>query len=58
MEEMAKKSMMLLLERIDNPDKPIESVIFDVELIERESICECRKKLHQHLSSADAKKSQ
>jgi len=41
MEEMAKKSMTLLFERINNPDKPIESVVFDVELIERESICEC-----------------
>ncbi|MBN1445283.1 MAG: LacI family DNA-binding transcriptional regulator [Candidatus Omnitrophica bacterium] len=44
MEEMAKKAMILLLERIENPDKPIESVVFDVELIERESVCENKKK--------------
>jgi len=44
MEEMAKKTMVLLLERINNPDKPIESVVLDVELIERESICENRKR--------------
>ena len=44
MEEMAKKSMTLLFERISNPDKSIESVVFDVELIERESVCECRIK--------------
>lgn len=40
MEEMAKKSLVLLSERMNNPDKPIENVILDVELIKRESTCE------------------
>jgi len=40
MEEMAKKSLVLLSERMNNPDKTIENVILDVELIKRESTCE------------------
>jgi LacI family transcriptional regulator len=45
MEEMAEKAMTLLHERIKKPYKPIENVVINVELIERESICENRRKL-------------
>jgi LacI family transcriptional regulator len=38
LEEMGKKAVELLIERIKNPDKKIEKVIFDVELIIRESV--------------------
>lgn len=50
MEKMAKKAMSLLLERINDPDKPIENVVFDVELIERESICEKKRKKNKEYS--------
>ncbi|MCM8785847.1 MAG: LacI family transcriptional regulator [Candidatus Omnitrophica bacterium] len=38
LEQMGKKAVNLLIERIKNPDKRIEKVIFEVELIERESV--------------------
>jgi LacI family transcriptional regulator len=44
MEAMAEKAMNLLSERMANPGKPVENVVFDVELIERESICPNNKK--------------
>ncbi|MCX7917307.1 MAG: substrate-binding domain-containing protein [bacterium] len=42
LEEMGKKAVELLIERIKNPDKKIEKIIFDVEIIERESVKEVR----------------
>ncbi len=44
MEEMGKKALMLLSERMNNPGKLVENVTLDTELIERESICENREK--------------
>jgi len=38
MEEMGKRAVELLLERIKNPDKKIEKVRFDLEIVERESV--------------------
>ena len=43
MEDMAKKAMALLLERIANPGKPVENIVLGTRLIERESICENRR---------------
>ena len=39
-EEMGKKAVALLIERIKNPGKKVEKVIFDVELVERGSVKE------------------
>jgi len=38
LEDMGKKAIELLIERIKNPDKRIEKVIFDVELVIRGSV--------------------
>jgi DNA-binding LacI/PurR family transcriptional regulator len=38
MEEMAEKALSLLAERINNPDKSVENIVFDVDLIERKSV--------------------
>ncbi len=40
LEEMGKKAVELLIERIKNPDKKVEKIIFEVEIIERESVKE------------------
>lgn len=41
-EDMGKKAVELLIERIKNPGKPVEKVRFEVEIIERESVKELR----------------
>ncbi|MEM2117249.1 MAG: LacI family DNA-binding transcriptional regulator [Thermoplasmata archaeon] len=45
MEEMGKRAVELLIERIKNPDKKIEKVRFEVEIIERESVFNLNKEV-------------
>jgi LacI family transcriptional regulator len=57
-EEMGKKAILLLFERIASPDKPVENVVFGTNLIERDSICEFRNNAPRRLSlRANAKRS-
>ena len=44
MEDMGKRAVELLIDRINNPFKKVEKIRFEVEIVKRESVFEIKRR--------------